>query len=99
MITCNPLYRDHTLALSCTQLYFNTYIGSLCLAPAGWEKMQARKWYRGEVNEKNNCVQYFVSLGFISWFCQWKSKKMEEASLQVDGNRRGLFNLLLNATQ
>lgn len=47
---------------------------------------------------RNNCLQYFIPLGFVSCFCQWKSKKKEEASLQVDSSRRGLFNLLLNAT-
>jgi len=64
-ITCNPLYRDHTLTLSYTQLYFNTSIGSLCLAPAGWEKMQARKCYRGEVNEK----EQLLTVLRLSWIC------------------------------
>jgi len=35
---------------------------------------------------RNTCLQYFVPLGFVSCFCQWKSKKTEEASLQVDGS-------------
>lgn len=65
LITCNPLYRDHTLTLSCTQLYFNTYIGSLCLAPAGWEKMQARKWCGDEVNEK----EQLLTVLHPSWIC------------------------------
>lgn len=34
LIPCNPLYRDHMLTVSCTQLHFNTYIGSFMPCPS-----------------------------------------------------------------
>lgn len=79
---------------------------SLCHAPVTLQylhwffyalpQLDGRRCRRGNGIEvksvkKNNCLQYFIPLGFVSCVCQWKSKKTEEASLQVDRSRRGLI--------
>lgn len=95
VILCTGTTCSHCRAPSYTQIHRFFY---------ALPQLDARRCRRGNGIEvksvkKNNCLQYFIPLGFVSCFCQWKSKKTEEASLQVDGSRRGLSNLLLSATQ
>lgn len=76
------------------------YICSLCLAPAEWEKMQERKWGRGDdVSKAEQLLTVLLShLDLFPDVASGKSKKTKKASLQVDSSKRGLFNLLLSAT-
>lgn len=99
LITRNPLYRDHTLTLSCTRSYFNTYISSSCLAPAGWEKMQARKWYRGEVNEEKQLLTVLCPLDLFPGFANGNQRKQRRLPCRwtaVGGAYLTCFSMQLN---
>lgn len=100
VILCTETTRSHCH----TPNYTSNTCTSRTLILYALPQLDGRRCRRGNGIEvksmrRNNRLQYFVPLGFVSCFCQWKSKKIEETSLQVDGSRRGLFNLLLSATQ
>lgn len=69
---------------TCSQCHAPSYtsiptLALLCLAPAGWEKMQARKWYRGEVSEK----EQLLTVLHHSWIC------FLFLPMEIKENRRG----------
>lgn len=89
---------------TCSQCHAPSYTSIptsvlLCLAPAGWEKMQARRCYRGEVSGKEQLLTVLHPSWICFLFLPMEIKENRGGFPAVDGSRRGLSNLLLSATQ